>query len=147
METRVKAGGAGKASKAGEASKASTAALPAFSHARRGSRRHLLRAMTTETSVRSGEFNAVHEDNGRYVDPQQEHHNSGDRPLNEGEARVAGDVPGEAIERQPPEHAGQRRAHPDIPKACLRVRNEIEDEADAEDQDDGRRVLKRPRLH
>src|SRR5262249_5084306 len=65
-------------------------------HPRRGSRRHLLRAMTTETRVRSGEFNAVHEDNGRDVNPQQEDHDRGNRALNEGQPRIARDVKGEA---------------------------------------------------
>src|SRR6185436_4851157 len=83
-------------------------------HARRGGRRHFIRAMTPETSVCSCEFNAVHEDNGRHVNPQQKDDDRGDRALDEGEARVARDVPREAAEGEPPEHAGQGGADPDV---------------------------------
>src|SRR5215470_8939315 len=103
--------------------------------------------MTTETSVRSGEFNAVHEDNGRYIDPQQEHHDCGNGALNQGQPRIARDVEGKTIECEPPEDTGQRGTDPDVSKPGLRVRNEIEHEADAEDQDDGRSVPEHPRLH
>src|ERR1044071_4566073 len=92
-------------------------------HAWCGSRRHFIRAMTPETSVCSREFNAVHQDNGRNVNPQQKDDHGGDRSLDEGEARVARDVPGEAVEGHAPQHAGQRGADPDVAKAGPRVRN------------------------
>src|SRR5437867_11905394 len=60
-------------------------------------RRHFIRAMTPKASVRSCEFNAVHEDNGRHVDPQQKDDDGGDGSLDEGELRIAGHVPREAV--------------------------------------------------
>src|SRR5438105_1770251 len=110
------------------------------SNPRRRGRRHFIRTMTAEASVCSCEFNAVHEDNGRDIDPQQKDDDGRDRALDEGEPRIAREVPREAAEGKTPEHSGQRRADPDVAEPRLRVRNEIEDEADTENQDDGRRV-------
>src|SRR5438445_483259 len=56
-------------------------------------RRHFIRPMTAEASVRSCEFNAVHEDNGRHVDPQQKDDDGRDRSLDEGEPRITREVP------------------------------------------------------
>src|SRR6266550_8415937 len=103
-------------------------------HSRRRGRRHLIRAMAAETRVCSCEFNAVHENNGRHVNPQQKDDDRRDRSLDEGEPRVARDVPREAVKREPPEQAGERGADPDVAEARLRVRDEIEDETDAEDE-------------
>src|SRR5690348_5409267 len=82
---------AGRASRAGRASESHPPALPAplapLALDARGRRsRHFIRPMTTEASVRSGELNAVHEDNGGHVDPQQEDHDRGDRSLDERQA-------------------------------------------------------------
>src|SRR2546421_4938886 len=113
----------------------------------RGGRRHFIRPMTSQTSVGSREFNAVHQNNGRHINPQQKDDDGGDRSLDEGETGVARDVPGEALEGDAPEHAGQRGADPDVAEPGLRIRDEVEHEADAEDQDDGRGVAEGPRLN
>src|ERR1041384_4912062 len=115
-------------------------------HSGRRRSRHFIRPMATETSVGSREFNAVHEDNGRDVNPQQEDDDGGNRALDEREARVARDVPGEAVKRDPPQDTSERRANPHVAKAGLRVRNEVKDEADAEDENDRRGVTEGPRL-
>src|SRR5947207_4277969 len=109
-------------------------------------RRHFIRAMAAETRVCSCEFNAVHENNGRHVNPQQKDDDRRDRSLDEGEPRVARDVPREAVKREPPEQAGERGADPDVAEARLRVRDEIEDETDAKDEDDRGGVAEHPCL-
>ena len=116
---------------------------PRASDSRRRRRRHFLRPAAPQPRVRGGELDAVQQDHRLHVDPHQEDDDGRDRSVDAREARHVAHVPGEAFERALPQQPGDERADPDVAEPHLRVRHEVVDQPDDEDEQQRRGVADR----